>query len=138
MKSKFRPVFLAVAIGGVGLLFQNPAFADGKATFTKNQICKAGIAKIMGRDPSIIKIDSKSGETIYLSYVRQDDKTKWKYKCKINGNQILWGSYTGRWRTHAMDSKVRYKIRGKSITVTETFSDGSSSKETYTVESIGN
>lgn len=114
------------------------SFATEKATFTKNQICKAGIAKIMGRDPEIIKIDRKSGETIFLSYVRQGDKTKRKYKCKINGNQIMWGLDDGRWRTHAMDSKVRFKIKGKSITVTDTFSDGSSSKEIYTVEDIGN
>ncbi len=126
-------IFVVVALINISI-----AHAADKGTFTTNQICKAGIAKIMGRDPAIIKIDRTSGETIYLSYIRQDDKTKWKYKCKLSGNQILWGSDTGRWRTHAMDSKVHYKINGNSITVTDTFSDGSSSKETYTVESVGN
>jgi hypothetical protein len=122
----------------IALIAISTSSAADKSKFTKNQICKAGIAKIMGRDPAIIKIDRTSGETIYLSYIRQDDKTKWKYKCKLNGNQIIWGSDTGRWRTHAMDSKVHYRINGSSITVTDTFSDGSSSKEIYTVESIGN
>ena len=52
-------------------------------------------------------------------------------------NLIIWGVYTGRWRTHAMDSQVSYKIKGKSIMVTDTFSDAFSSKEAYTVDSIG-
>ncbi len=130
-----KKIFISMLVAVISMPI---SYAAEKDTFTKNLICKAGIAKIMGRDPAIIKIDRKSGDTIYLSYVRQDDKTKWKYKCKLNANQIVWGSDTGRWRTHAMDSKVRYKIKDKSITVTDTFSDGSSSKETYTVESIGN
>ena len=70
---------------------------------------------MMGRDPAIMRIDRTSGETIYLSYIRQVDNTKWK--CKLSGNQIIWGVYTGRWRTHAMDSQVSYKIKGKSIMV---------------------
>jgi len=130
MKKILISIFLA-------LIVISTSSAADKSKFNKNQICKAGIAKIMGRDPAIIKVDQTKGETIYLSYIRQDDKTKWKYKCKLNGNQILWGSDTGRWRTHTMDSKVRYKIKGTSITITDTFSDGSSSKEVYTVKRIG-
>lgn len=130
-----RKIFISMFIALIAI---STSSAADKSKFTKNKICKAGIAKIMGRDPAVIKIDRAKGETIYLSYIRQDDKTKWKYKCKLNGTQILWGSDTGRWRTHAMDSKVRYKIKGTSITVTDTFSDGSSSKEVYTVENIDN
>ena len=114
------------------------AYAGDKRAFSENQICKAGIAKIMGRDPTIIKIDRVANDAIYLSYVRQDDQSKWKYKCKLEGNRIIWGSDTGRWRSHPMDSKVTFKVTGNSITVTDSFSDGSSSSETYSLDQVGN
>jgi len=113
------------------------AHAGEYGVFSENQICKAGIAKIMGRNPAIIKIDRVANDAIYLSYVRQDDQTKWKYKCKVEGNRIIWGSDIGRWRIHPMDSKVSFKVAGSSITVVDAFGDGSSSKETYSLEQVG-
>jgi len=113
-------------------------YADENGGFSKNQICRVGIAKIMGRNPSIIKIDHMASDVIYLSYVRQDDQTKWKYKCKIEGNRIIWGSDTGRWRMHPMDAKVSFKVSGNSISVNDAFSDGSSSNKTYSLEQVSN
>jgi hypothetical protein len=112
-------------------------YAGDKGAFSENQICKAGIAKIMGRDPAIIKIDRVALDAIYLSYVRSDDQSKWKYKCKLKDSRINWGSDTGRWRTHPMDSKVTFKVSGNLITVTDVFSDGSSSSETYSLNQVG-
>lgn len=114
------------------------AYAGDKGAFSENQICKAGIAKIMGRDPAIINIDRKANDAIYLSYVRKDDQSKWKYKCKLEDNRIIWGSDTGRWRSHPMDSKVTFKVSGNSIKVVDSFSDGSSSSETYSLGKVGN
>jgi len=111
-------------------------YASEKGDFNENQICKAGIAKIMGRNPAIIKIDRVTNDATYLSYVRQDDWSKWKYKCKLEGNRIMWGSDTGRWRTHPLDSKVTFKVSGHSIMVIDAFSDGSSSSETYSLNQI--
>ncbi len=113
------------------------AYASEKGDFNENQICKAGIAKVMGRNPAIIKIDLVASDAIYLSYVREEDQSKWKYKCKLEGNQIIWGSDTGRWRTHPLDSKVTFKVHGNSIIVTDSFSDGSSSSETYSLDQVG-
>ena len=109
-------------------------YAGEKKAFSEKQICKVGIAKIMGKNPSIVKVDRAKGKTVYLSYIRQNDKTKWEYKCKIEGNRIIWGTKDGRWRKHPMDSKVTFKVMGNSITVTDTFNDSSASKETYTLE----
>ncbi len=132
MKSS-QLIFAVIFIAGVS----ENAYAVGNGVFSMNQVCKAGIAKIMGRNPSIIQIDRVAKGVIYLSYVRQDDKTKWKYKCKIEGNRIIWGSDTGRWRTNPMDSMVSFQVSGNLITVKDAFSDGSSSNETYSLEQIG-
>lgn len=112
-------------------------YADKKGNFSENQICKAGIAKIMGKNPAIIKIDRVANDSTYLSYVRQADQTRWKYKCKIEGNRIIWGADTGRWRTHPMDSKITFNESAHQITVIDTFSDGSSSSETYSLGEVG-
>jgi hypothetical protein len=114
------------------------SYAAEKDTFTKNQICKAGIAKIMGRNPTGMNIDRITEKTIFISYVRTDDRKKFSYKCKINGNRIIWGSVSGRWREHSMDSKVSFKVNGNMITVKDQFNDGSSSSETFTLKQLSN
>ena len=136
MKTRIRIAILAFAICTFGGSLSS--YADEKGAFNENQICKAGIAKIMGRNPAIIKIDQIKGHTIFLSYIRQDDRTKWKYKCKIEGSLIIWGADNGRWRTHSLDSKVSFKVSESSITITDTFSDGSSSQESYALGQVGN
>ncbi|ORU90396.1 MAG: hypothetical protein A6F71_05360 [Cycloclasticus sp. symbiont of Poecilosclerida sp. M] len=52
----------------LALIVISTSSAADKSKLNKNQICKAGIAKIMGRDPAIIKVDQTKGETVYLSY----------------------------------------------------------------------
>jgi hypothetical protein len=69
-------------------------------TTSNNQLCKAGIAALMGRNPGTIKINRVKNDVIYLSYRRPDDGKDWRYKCKIQGNRIMWGADDGRWRDH--------------------------------------
>ena len=136
MKSTFGSIILTLALIVVG--YSASVLAGENGAFDENKICKAGIAKIMGRNPAIIKIDREEGGSIFLSYVRQDDQTKWKFKCKIENSRIIWGADNGRWRTHSADSKVTFKVSNNSITVTDLFSDGSSSKETFVLEQFNN
>ena len=117
------------------------AFAGGlgaaENTFTSGQICKAGIAVVMGRDPAIMKIDHAEKDVVYLSYVRADDRKRWTYKCKLEGQRILWGADDGGWRTHPADSVITFAIDASSLTVTERFSDGSSNKKTFARKQLG-
>ena len=111
--------------------FSSIAMPTENGSFTTSQICKAGIAKVMGRDPTGMKIDRISGKIIFISYVRADDRKKFSYKCKVSGKRIIWGSATGRWREHSMDSKVSFKTNGDLIEVVDQFNDGSRSKEKF-------
>ncbi|WP_036532487.1 hypothetical protein [Neosynechococcus sphagnicola] len=56
--------------------------------FSSQQICKAGIAVLMGRNPAIMKVAKTQGNVIHLSYVRQDDRKKFSYRCKVEGSQV--------------------------------------------------
>lgn len=104
--------------------------------FSKEQVCKAGIAVVMGRDPAIMNTDRVQNDVIYISYTRVNDGTHWAYKCKLAGNRIIWGNDNGRWRTHEADSKIIFNVKGDVINVEDRFSDGSSSKKSFTLNQI--
>ncbi len=124
-----------------------PAAPDAQATdipqqeavepqFTHAQVCRAAIATIMGKDPAII-VASDAGSNIRLAYTRKDDGSEWTYKCKIEGSRVLWGSPTGRWRDDPADSRVSFREQpdGK-LEIEDRYSDGSSTKESYTLEQL--
>lgn len=85
-------------------------------TIAQEDICKASIATIMGRDVSIINIDVIKDDSVYLSYVRSNDGTQWSYKCKVDGNKVIWGNADGRWRT---DELVTYTVSSNIVTITD-------------------
>jgi hypothetical protein len=91
----------------------------------------------MGRNPATMKIDRISENVVFLSYSRPDDGKRWTYKCKVEGERILWGADDGRWRTHPADSVISFAIDGSSLVVTERFSDGSSNEEGFTRKQLG-
>ncbi len=91
----------------------------------------------MGRDPKIIKVTKQDKGIVYLYYVRRDDSTKWSYRCKITGSKVVWASDTGRWRTDPLDEKITYHINGKLLEITQSYSDGTSTKESFKSSQIG-
>lgn len=91
----------------------------------------------MGRDPKIIKVTKQDKGIVYLYYVRRDDGTKWSYRCKIEGSKVVWASDTGRWRTDPLDERITYRINGKLLEIIQSYSDGSSTKESFKSSQIG-
>ncbi len=101
-------------------------------------ICRAGIAQLFGRSPNIIQHYRTEGDVIFLKYIRSDDNTVWRYKCRIAGYRIMWGADDGRWRTHPMDEVVMFDIHQNSVTVRTTLSDGSQSgSRNYSFAELG-
>jgi len=117
--------------------FSSMALAVEKSAPKNHVICKAGIAAIMGRSPSIMKASNIDGPVIGISYIRKDDGTKWALKCRILGNKIIWGNSDGRWRTDPLDGVVNYKIEKDSIVVAVRYYDGSESLEKYKISALG-
>lgn len=118
---------------------QQASEAEPSTVFTRAQICKATISAVMGRDPSIIKIDSEEEGIVYLSYIRPDDGQEWKSKCKLNSQSVIWASEPdGRWRTDDMDTEISFSINAdeKQLTIKETFSDGSSNEDTFNLSQL--
>ncbi|MBH0030279.1 hypothetical protein I6F10_05045 [Pseudoalteromonas sp. SWYJZ98] len=114
------------------------ACGSGEKTFTTEQICTATIAATMGRDPSIIQVDSFKNNTVFLSYSRQGDGKHWKYRCKLDGNRAIWASDSGRWRTDKYDSKIIFSENGDKLSITEKYSDGSGGTKHYSISQLSN
>ena len=107
-----------------------------KGDFTEQQICKAVISSIMGREPSIIRIDSVQENTSYLSYNRPSDDSHWKYRCTLKGNKAIWATDTGRWHTHQDDSVITFSVIVDELNIFEKYSDGSSDVDKYTLDQL--
>lgn len=102
-----------------------------KGSFTDAQICIAAIALTMSKDVSIATADAAKGGVSHLSYVRKSDGKKWEYRCKLDGNKVIWGTKTGRWRTEAYDAKLTFSVKGRKVDILETHDDGSTRNKTY-------
>jgi hypothetical protein len=110
---------------------------SGKMAFSEQQICKAVVAKVMGKNPSIIKVNKVSGNVTHLSYIRQNDGTHWALRCKLEGSTAIWAKDSGRWRTDQYDPKVTFSVNKQSLSISERYSDGSGNDKTYSLKQLG-
>ncbi len=100
--------------------------------FNDHLLCRATISALMDAEPKNMNF-SKAQDHLILSYNRESDGKFWEYKCKREDKQILWGSKSGRWRTHPADGKVTFKVDavGDTVEIIESYSDGSSSSHEF-------
>ena len=104
--------------------------------FTTQHVCKATISIVMGKNPTIMKTDRIDDNIVYVSYVRPDDGKHWAYRCKLENSNVIWGSDTGRWRTHSSDSKITFSVSGNNLDISEIYSDGSTKQESFTLQQL--
>ena len=115
-----------------------PAMAEAAPPFAPEAICRTAIASIMGRDPKIVRVTRVTSDVLFLSYVRPIDNFVWAYRCKIEGNRVIWASEPGRWREGPKDDKVFFEIvgGGKQLRIIENHGDGSATKELFERDQI--
>lgn len=122
-------LFLMGLIFGDSKSNNSPSEAD-ISPFTKMEVCKGIIAKALGRPVNIMGAN-KSGGVIKVTYRRPDDKKRWNYRCKLEGNKGIWAMGGGRWRTHPMDSEVTFKIVNGALYINEVHADGSHGQKIF-------
>jgi hypothetical protein len=115
-----------------------PSVADATPSSQPEAICRTAIASIMGRDPKIVQVTRVAGDILFLSYVRPIDNFVWDYRCKIQGNRVVWASEPGRWREDPKDDKVFFEIvgDGRQLRIIEDHGDGSATKELFERDQI--
>ena len=87
----------------------------------------------MGRDPKLVRVTRTTSDVLFLSYVRPIDNFVWAYRCKIQGNRVIWADDPGRWREAPKDDKVFFEIvgGGKQLRIIENHRDGSVTKDLF-------
>jgi len=115
-----------------------PAMAEATPPYAPEAICRTALASIMGRDPKTVQVTRTTSDVLFLSYVRPIDNFVWAYRCKIQGNRVIWASDPGRWREDPKDDKVFFEIvgGGKQLRIIENHRDGSASKELFERDQI--
>lgn len=119
--------------------------------FTLYQVCRAGIAMIMGRETDTVKVSpSPSALVVLVSYKRPDDGKNFSYQCKLSGNFIIWseaGVSTNRWEGKGeIDSLLTYTLNtnnvktkdgfGSTLIIEEKYSDKSQIKKEFTLSQL--
>lgn len=116
----------------VGLISLQAKADDSKVV---GKVCKAAVASMFGRDHKTMKLDKIADGVAYVHYIRPDDNSRWAVKCKLDGDRVIWASNNAdnskRWRTDPLDDVVKYSIKDTVLTITQVFTDGSSSSDEY-------
>ena len=87
------------------------------------KICKAALSSIMGIDHRTIQAEKRETGVVSLHYRIEGEKERYGYKCRIEGNRVIWGSAGGRWRTDKGDAVITFTISDVHITIEERFND---------------
>lgn len=118
-------------------LHVDPSPVPLTATQTAN-VCKAGVATLMGRDPKTMKAKPLPDQLTRIEYRRSSDRKLWKFDCRIDGNKVIMRGFDqfgndgpGRWRDGPDDETITFVVDGDTVTVHDDYGDGSSDDRTY-------
>jgi hypothetical protein len=112
--------------------------ASAASSFEVGAICRTVIAAVTDRDPKLMRIARTAGDTLFLTYVRPIDNFVWTYRCRIEGNRVVWASEPGRWREGPKDDRIFFEDidAGKQLQIIEKHKDGSSTKQLFDRDAI--
>jgi hypothetical protein len=112
--------------------------ASAAPAFEVAVICRTAIASIMDRDPKAMQVTRAAGDVLFLTYLRPMDNFVWTYRCRIEGNRVMWATEPGRWREDPKDDQVFFEDvdAGKQLRIIENHGDGSSTKQVFDRDAI--
>src|ERR1700687_145464 len=115
------------------MLLASMSLASAAPAFEVEAICRTAIASIMGRDPKTMRVTRTAGDVLFLTYLRPMDNFVWTYRCRIEGNRVVWASEPGRWREDPKDDKAFFEDvdAGKQLRIIQIHGDGSSTKQLF-------
>jgi hypothetical protein len=120
------------------LLFASMSRASGAPAFEVEAICRTAIASLMDRDPKSMQVTLATGDVLLLSYVRPIDNFVWTYRCRVEGNRVVWANEPGRWRDGPKDEKIFFEVvdGGKQLRIIEDHGDGSRTNQLFDRDTI--
>ena len=106
--------------------------------FEPEAICRAAIASIKDRDPKLIKVSLIRDDVFFLTYTRPIDSFVWTYRCRIEGNRVVWADEPGRWRNDPKDDKISFEAidAGAHLQIIVTRRNGQTNKQLFDREKV--
>ena len=87
------------------MLLTSATSALAAPAFEVSTICRTAIAAVMDRDPKQVQAQDAADGIVALTYARPFDNFVFAYRCRIEGNHVVWADEPGRWRDGAKDAK---------------------------------
>jgi hypothetical protein len=128
-----RPHLLAVTML---LAVASPASAE--PSFDPPAICRTAIAAIMDRDPKLMQTTTAADGVVMLTYARPIDNFVWAYRCRLDGNRVIWANDPGRWRDKAKDDKILFEVvgAGSQLRIIDNHPNGTSTRQLFDRDKI--
>lgn len=124
------------------ILFGSVCLAESESAdveFTTEQICKAGLALMYGRDPAIMQA-SPASNYISIKYIRPIDGKKMNYRCKLDRFYILtWDEFVADARWYGSlpsDTKLVFEVSYGKLLVQDLVKGAINNEKWYTSESL--
>lgn len=87
--------------------------------YSDEEICRAAISSLLNQELEETKARVLRDDIYRLSYVRKSDNALWETQCRIEGNQVNWGTLGSRWRNHELDTAIHFKVSDDKLTIQE-------------------
>jgi hypothetical protein len=123
-----RPHLLAVT-----MLLAASSPASAEPSFDPPAICRTAIAAIMDRDPKLMQTRTAADGIVMLTYARPIDNFVWAYRCRLDGNRVIWASEPGRWRDKAKDDKILFEVvgNGSQLRIIDNHPNGTTTRQLF-------
>ncbi len=120
------------------VLFAGLSPASAAPAFEVEAICRTAIAAIMDRDPKMIKVSKTADDVLFLTYDRPIDNFIWTYRCRVDGDRVVWASEPGRWRESPKDDKILFEVvdAGKQLRIIAIHRNGSRAQQLFDRDKI--
>jgi hypothetical protein len=134
----YRRRYFASRLTAIMVVSAGLSPASAAPSFETEAICRTAIASMTDRDPKIMQVSRTDGDVLFLTYVRPIDNFVWTYRCRIEGNRVVWATEPGRWREAPKDDEILFEIvdGGKQLRIIEIHRDGSSTRQLFNRDAI--
>jgi len=112
--------------------------ASAEPSFDPPAICRTAIAAIMDREPKLMQTRTVADGVVMLTYARPIDNFVWAYRCRLEGNRVIWASEPGRWRDKAKDDKILFEVvgAGSQLRIIDNHPNGTSTRQLFERDKI--
>jgi hypothetical protein len=120
------------------MLSASISVASAAPSFEVEAICRTDDCINYGSRSETYAVTLTAGDVLFLTYVRPMDNFVWTYRCRIEGNRVVWATEPGRWRDDPKDDEVFFEVvgAGKQLRIVENHRDGLSTGQLFDRDTI--